>query len=693
MRHVALLAIALGAGACGTPSLNEAATGVEVDTTSRSFPDTWIGFTAKQEILVRNLGRASLSLTTSVAPPFQAPGALQVPGASDVLIPVDFSPRSVGPHSGRLEISIGAEKFVVALSGIGLEVPTCDPGDECSRFVFDPASGGCRPDPVPNGTSCGSACIDAGTCRDGVCVGDAVGCEPGDACTAIECDPTEGCVAHDIAATCPPSDDPCSAPICDRVKGCGFEAAPDGTICGKTDCSSAEICLQGVCTLSESPDGGPCGEESPCQEKGVCRRGVCIQPPKTELLQAWTSAAIGRNRIFFGGTTDPDGNLFWAECDPARCELVKATADGFELYRKPMSDGTASVGALALAGERLVSTLRPGWLEAYDARRGDLLWSLDLAASLRGQLQLGTPAAPAQDLGWVEVREPVVHGSLVAVLAEAFSRTPTIDRLGSWVVGLDLLLGEVRWTRAFDGTFEGLVGDSSGRLYFATLPSGSAPSDPAFLVSLGPSGGDRWTVGTAFRGPLAAAGSLLLQASGLLRAGDDGTPMSDLDVMIPLVANQPLLSGRHGWVFGFPMGDCDGRPCPIWTPKLFSFDPQEGVVLGALDVSGGDSSARTEPILTSTGGIIFAEVTGSVASGCLRTWRLMEIDAGGNKGFECMLPGGRYGGPASLSGGRWAVLDTCGNHAIKVFTLKGYETAPQGWVTARGSPGRTGKPR
>ncbi|HWV37200.1 MAG TPA: hypothetical protein VN033_01865 [Vulgatibacter sp.] len=678
----ALAPLLFAAWACDSTTITDAGSGFEVGVEEVSFPDTWIGHPSTAEVPIRNLGRARLHLELQSTSPFHAPASISVPGAGEALVTVEFAPTTEGAHASTLVVGTGEAAVTVALEGNALPIPPCDPGDECRRFSFDPAAGACVPDPMPDGTRCGDACLDEGECRGGVCVGSATACEPGDACTGVSCDPTDGCVYFDKTETCPGSDDPCRAPVCDPEVGCGFEAAPDGTPCGPSDCSSAYICLRGECTLSETPDGGPCGDESPCQERGVCRRGECVQPPKTTLLQTWTNAASGTNQILFAGTTDLEGNLYWAECDALRCSLVKATPEGFELYREPMSDGTVPVGALAVAGERIVSTLRLGWIEAYDLRRGELVWSRDV----------GPIVLDGAEGAWVELGELVVHGFVATVTAEGWVRKPTLRLVGGWVVAVDLHTGEPRWSRSFGGSFSGLIGDAAGRLFLSAQDAGAAPSDPARLVSLGPSGGDRWTVMTPYRPPLAVSDDMLLQASGELRLGDDGSAHAALDLMIPLFPESPLLGGRHGWVFGYPMGDCSGEPCPIWTPKLFRFDPIEGVLQGDFDVVSGDATQRTEPVLTTTGGIIFAEAIEG-GPGCQRTFRLIDLEPDGEVGFECLLPKGRYGGATSLHGGRWAVLDTCGNHAIKVFTLDGYDLAPKGWVTARGNPGRTGKPR
>ena len=679
-RTITIFAV-LAIAACGSEKITTASGGIEVSEKTLSFPDTWIGHPTQRQLEVRNLGRPSLKVEVRRSLPFRAPETLSLPGSGTAVLTVEFDPSKPGPFAGEMTIGLGDAAVKVALEGTALEVPACDPGDECRRFFFDPAAGGCVPDLVANGTKCGEACFDGGECRDGVCVTNSNKCEPPDACTVAGCDPEGGCTFS--PKICPPSEDKCRSPVCDPVDGCGFAAAPDGTVCGPSDCSSAHICLAGKCVESESPDGGPCGDESPCQERGVCRKNVCVQPPKTTLLQTWTNAASGSNRILFGGTTDPVGNLFWAECDTLRCSLVKATVEGFELFREPLSDGTRASGALALSGERIVSTLRPGWIEAYDARLGTPLWSRDVGASV----------LDGADGAWVELGELVVHGALVTTTAEGWIRKPTLKLLGGWLVAVDLATGELRWVRSFDGGFAGLVGDDAGRLYLATQKAGAAPSDPASLVSLGPAGGDRWSVETPWRPPVGVAGSYLLQASSDLRRNDDGVKEAALDMMFPLFPDSPLLGGHDGWVFGYPMGTCGTEPCPIWTPKLFRIDPLEKKIDFAVDVQSGDATQRTEPSLTATGGILFAEAVDNGGGTCQRTFRLVDIEPDGELGFECMLPKGRYGGATSLLAGRWAVLDTCGNHAIKVFTVKDYDLAAKGWVTTKGNPGRTGKPR
>ncbi len=686
LRQVALaLAVATTlplATGCGSPPLVGAEGEVDASPLHLTFPDTFVGHPSQLELNVRNQGRAPRTVRVSIAPPFEGPAELRLRGGEAVAVPISFAPSAPGEAEAVLVVGPGEEHIKVQLRGAAFEAPVCDSGGECFRVRFDPREG-CVEEPLANGTPCGDACLDQGQCLDGECRGSPKDCGVNDACTLNSCDPAIGCVSRDISESCPPSDDPCRAPVCDPQSGCGFVSVTDGVSCGASDCSSAFICLAGVCTEKESPDGGACGVESPCQEKGICRRGICEQPPRTTLLPTWTQYASGKNLLHFDGTTDPMGNLFWAECGASGCTLVKATGDGFVLFRAAMSGETGLSGSLLLSSGRIVSTLRPGWIEAFDAADGRRVWGFEAAPQLLG----------ASTAGWVELGEVVAHGSLVVALAEGFERDGLVRRKDGWVVAVDVGGGALRWKSAFGGAFAGLVGDASGRLFLSVLPKTAGPTDPASLIALGPSGGESWQVETPFRPPMGAFGDLLLQATSELRTVEYGDRLFDLELMVPLYPHSPLLAGQHGYLFGFPMGRCDGQPCPIWTPMLFHFDPRNGVKSWVVELSSSETRDRAEPVLTKANGILFAEALQG-GGDCRQDFLLREIRSSGEDAFACPLPqGGHYAGPTSLMSGRWAVLDSCGTPSIKVFPLQDVEPASKGWVTYRGDPARTGNPR
>ncbi len=120
---------------------------------------------------------------------------------------------------------------------VGGQPVSCLPGP-CDSRKCDPESGACVVAKLaPDGSVCGeaSACMDAGKCLSGECVGGGPkACDDGDACTADACDPDTGKCVH-TAVVCVHPDDACLVASCAAVKsvaGCQAETwAPcDGAL-------------------------------------------------------------------------------------------------------------------------------------------------------------------------------------------------------------------------------------------------------------------------------------------------------------------------------------------------------------------------------------------------------------------------------------------------------------------------------
>lgn len=129
---------------------------------------------------------------------------------------------------------------------------TCLIGGQCfARNARDPddTCRACLPDvdtfayaPAPDETPCeaGDACVFDAVCTAGVCQGQPVTCEDGNACTQNLCDP---------------------------VLGCQFPAEVDGTTCDDANaCTTEEACLAGACV----------GEDAPCDDGNVCTTNTCV---------------------------------------------------------------------------------------------------------------------------------------------------------------------------------------------------------------------------------------------------------------------------------------------------------------------------------------------------------------------------------------------------------------------------------
>src|SRR5439155_1686488 len=93
-------------------------------------------------------------------------------------------------------LGLSADGFEATIALTGSALPACEPGDTCHSAAFDTATRACTETALPDGAACTSPCLTGGTCRAGVCTGDAVHCDDGDPCTldpghrlhCMECD-------------------------------------------------------------------------------------------------------------------------------------------------------------------------------------------------------------------------------------------------------------------------------------------------------------------------------------------------------------------------------------------------------------------------------------------------------------------------------------------------------------------------
>ncbi|AKU93300.1 hypothetical protein [Vulgatibacter incomptus] len=676
-------------GACADPVIVKTEADVRVEPDELVFPDSFVGHPSSRTLRIRNVGRAPTQVSLEIPAPFFGPDWVDLRAGEIRDIEITFAPSEPGSYDLGLRISSPAKPSEVRLLGQGLPVPNCGEGDECRSIHFDPALG-CVEIDRPEGSACGDACLVGGQCHEGSCVGTARECGETNACTTAFCDPTVGCVVQ--AKSCQVSTDFCTASECDPEVGCVLKPANESKVCGPSDCSHTHVCRQGLCTEERSKDRTECGETTPCLAKGYCDRGACVQDRPTVLKTKVTFSAGAGARIHFDGTTNADGDLYWAECGDT-CFLARGSSrSGFLLGKEPMSAGTTlsrgskptGTRALLLAAGRIVSTLKPGWIEAYDSRTVKLAWKLDLAGKV-----------PVPAGGSVTVAEVSAQGSMIYALVDGWASGGSHD--GGWAVGIDLS-GNVLWVRSFEGTFSGLVGDDAGRIYFSTQRDHKSSADLAALVSLGATGGERWRQSTSFNPPLAVSGDLLFQGTSEWRKLDDGSALPRLKATVPLYSPSPIFTGKRGYFFGLPVEPCGAEQkdlCSLWElPSLIRFATGEEEPVWGIGVNGAESWWRSEPVLTKKGSLLFADTVEGAGVGCEAKFQLREIEPEeGAEVFACELPaGGSYLGATSLHGGRWAVLESC-RQIINVYEVEDRELAPKGWVTYRGNPARTGTPR
>ncbi len=158
--------------------------------------------------------------------------------------------------------------------------PDCNDHNPCTLDAVDLGMpGGCSHQAMEGQCDDASACTTADRCVSGVCMGDAVVCDDGVACTMDRCDPVLGCTAQPSAALCDDAD-PCTVDVCAPEQpangGCTNALAPNGTLCGAPSCATVAMCVAGACTTLPTPEGYPCDDGDACSVGDACRAGSCV---------------------------------------------------------------------------------------------------------------------------------------------------------------------------------------------------------------------------------------------------------------------------------------------------------------------------------------------------------------------------------------------------------------------------------
>lgn len=211
-----------------------------------------VGGFSRRELTLHNGRSGPAVVRLESSPPFGTAVDLVLAGGESRSVSIDFSPTGEGAAEALLVASVeGVIAGTRRLTGIGLRVQVCRAAS-CQRVRTDPATGSCTVEHEPDGTPCSSLCLQSGTCVGGACVGAAVECSDGNACTMDACDPNVGCVSVPLECAV---EDPCLAPVCDPVTGCSAVPVADGTSCGRTGCDVRDVCIAGVCSERPAADG------------------------------------------------------------------------------------------------------------------------------------------------------------------------------------------------------------------------------------------------------------------------------------------------------------------------------------------------------------------------------------------------------------------------------------------------------
>lgn len=663
LRGLALLAM-LGLLSCRGEALSEAAATLEVNPREVVFGPAWVGERTRAEVELRNTGRAPLNVSLELPPPFSVEPSLTLAGGEARRVELVLVPESAGPLAAALSLRTVAQQLEVAVSAEAAQTPTC-PVRECHVTTFDPASGTCLDEPLPEGTGCGAsnACLEGGRCEAGVCVGRARDCDDENACTVDACDVAVGCRHDDVTSACPAPADPCLAARCDPVTGCGAAPVADGTSCGENDCTTARVCMAGTCVTRAAPEGSTCASATTCRGAGTCRGGACTLPPLTPMTPRWTyRAATGRSFSYFGHV-DHDGNAYatehWVQSDSNEVdvpvtELLSLTPDGVVRFRQRVATECASCRwglgfAVDSPGRRLFLNAKLK-VQARSLDDGRLLWTQDLAA--------GVPVYEPRADGGVSLssQAPVLLGdTLVGV--------PLIEGVNdhhSYVRTFDRATGAPGWTLHKKGHLYGTGATSRGELWTSSAncwaPAGEvtrvAPSGAALatrFLELMPSGvyGPGYALGTA---------------NGKLVRVDE--PLTTTDVS--------AATGAQAWAPALTSGD-----------ELVLWDRGAVRVLDAQTLALRRSATPRlmgqgpDFELLRDGGVAW---TATVTDGGV----LGAVDGTGAVAFECFLPTPPEN-PTTITRGQ--ALVATGN-TLSAYAVPGLEVAPEGWVAKGGSLGR-----
>ncbi len=153
------------------------------------------------------------------------------------------------------------------------------PSKACWQSLCEPGSKTCTLAPQPGNAPCDdeNPCTNTDTCGGGICIGMAVVCNDGNACTLDDCG-ADGCVFQPkvIGAACVGGI--CLAGgICKAQGNCNS----DPLICNDGDECSHDYCVgSGVCSYQALMDNSPCDDGNPCTPASYdkCFGGSCTNP-------------------------------------------------------------------------------------------------------------------------------------------------------------------------------------------------------------------------------------------------------------------------------------------------------------------------------------------------------------------------------------------------------------------------------
>ena len=616
---------------------------------------------------------------------------LQVPAGGITELKVWVERTAPGTLEERILNSGEQQSLEIVITGDAALVPDCAARNSCVRAQFDFQSGACVEVNLPEDTACGgaSSCVSNGHCEAGECRGEAVSCDDGNACTDDACSVGEGCVHLDSSSRCELGDSTanCAAGYCDPQSGCQTAQVQDGTACGPANCAVAQVCISGVCEQRAVPEGASCGGNSPCQSKGQCTQGSCVQPSPTALTAAWTYSPPGNAQVRSALGIDDQGALVFVECvGGGGCELVSLTASSAQRYRTLMP-GVTSVRTFALARGRVFISTEDGVLLIHHAATGARIATVNTLSLVQADL---LPMSGGASSTHAEVTNLAADGAgrIFLIVRVHSTSGDTFSNRGSFLLSLDDAAGSLLWKRRA-GSFMRLVVNEQGHV-FSTEWS-ATETNVARLVSWDALGVERYAV-SGYDAPIAAHAGKLLTQYGMVRSST-GAPLGGSSSG-PRGGSEVMLM-RNDSVWGLEIQDCFPA-----EPALNRFETTTGTTSfrTVLDASL-YSYAVTSPLLTQDDGVLLT-VFSSPTPGVNRN-TLMEVDATGAVTMKCELAGAQSPSVSVLAAERYFVIDQepstltdQGYRAvIRAYDVPGRVPAITGWIGPAGGPQLSSRPR
>jgi hypothetical protein len=569
---IAWLGLALAS--CRDPSLIGARSDVQLTPSPLELPAVYPGQVSQAEVALQNAGTRTLKLRLApLLPPFFSDALPTEAPPGEVRFIVRFQQDVPGSYSQVLagEDELG-RSLTTTLQVEVKTIPSCPTPVACQEVHFDVNEARCIESAIADGTGCEAhnACLLDAHCQAGRCLGTAVTCDDGNACTLDVCNAVTGCETVP-AAPCP-GDGKCQLGVCDPQTGCGLKPANDGTVCGSTlTCDAADVCIGGSCVVRDPPDNFVCAAASPCQGEGRCQGSTCVQAAATTLKASWTADA----------TTLPTGGVVPELHDFTVEDTGELSVHGFfarPVFRPNTATpllGTTTARRCQQWNRRIVCADYPleedtGKVSVIDPATGVTVWTYDVTTS---RPDFVTATAPGR---LFMARMAALGSDRLAALFEGYpAGTPADTQCRVYfLVLLDAsgtMLSAARLQDPFLDVCNhphpfGFTADLSGNLYVAFSGSNiaSAPLEaqaPTLLMAFGRDGLFRWKRQEAY------AGGEVSVARGLLfvERGDAAHSTANGERRYPVFAGRAVITAQAL------------IPAPTQTPQaLRGLDPASG---------------------------------------------------------------------------------------------------------------------